>query len=55
MTIQRMEHVALWVEDLDTASALFVALGMEFDAGTTPVQGVDRASERPVTTATGTA
>jgi catechol 2,3-dioxygenase-like lactoylglutathione lyase family enzyme len=44
MTIQRMDHVGVVVDDLDAAIAFFEALGMELDGGTTPVEGdwVDR-------------
>jgi hypothetical protein len=50
-----MDHVGVVVEDLDTAIALFVALDMEFDGATTPVQGAVPGERRPVATATGTA
>lgn len=39
MTIQRMDHVGLVVDDLEAAIAFFVELGMELDGGTTSVQG----------------
>ena len=44
MTIHQMHHVSVVVEDLETAKAFFVELGMERDGGTTPVEGewVDR-------------
>src|SRR5918994_2118779 len=44
MTIQRMDHVGVVVEDLEAAISFFVELGMELDGGTTPVEGdwVDR-------------
>lgn len=44
MTIQRMDHVGVVVEDLDAAVSFFVELGMELDGGTTSVEGewVDR-------------
>jgi catechol 2,3-dioxygenase-like lactoylglutathione lyase family enzyme len=43
MTIQRMDHVGIVVEDLADAVAFFAALGLELQ-GETPVQGdwVDR-------------
>jgi catechol 2,3-dioxygenase-like lactoylglutathione lyase family enzyme len=44
VTIQRMDHVGIVVDDLEAAIAFFVVLGMELDGGTTPVEGdwVDR-------------
>jgi catechol 2,3-dioxygenase-like lactoylglutathione lyase family enzyme len=44
VTIQRMDHVGVVVDDLEAAIAFFVELGMELDGGTTPVEGdwVDR-------------
>lgn len=39
MTIQRMDHIGVVVDDLDAAIAFFVELGMEPDGGTTPVEG----------------
>jgi catechol 2,3-dioxygenase-like lactoylglutathione lyase family enzyme len=44
VTIQRMDHVSVVVDDLEAAIAFFVELGMELDGGTTPVEGdwVDR-------------
>jgi catechol 2,3-dioxygenase-like lactoylglutathione lyase family enzyme len=44
MTIQRLDHVGVVVDDLDDAVAFFVELGMELE-GTAPVAGewVDRA------------
>src|ERR687897_2287263 len=44
MTIQRMDHVGVVVDDLEAAISFFVELGMELDGGTTPVEGdwVDR-------------
>lgn len=44
MTIHRMDHVGVVVDDLDAAIAFFVELGMELDGGKTPVEGtwVDR-------------
>jgi catechol 2,3-dioxygenase-like lactoylglutathione lyase family enzyme len=44
VTIQRMDHVGVVVDDLKAAIAFFVELGMELDGGTTPVEGdwVDR-------------
>ena len=44
MTIQRMDHVGVVVDDLEAAIAFFVELGMELDGGTSPVEGdwVDR-------------
>jgi catechol 2,3-dioxygenase-like lactoylglutathione lyase family enzyme len=43
MTIQRMDHVGVVVDDLEAATAFFVELGMELD-GETAVEGrwVDR-------------
>jgi catechol 2,3-dioxygenase-like lactoylglutathione lyase family enzyme len=43
MTIQRMDHVGVVVDDLEAAIAFFVELGMELE-GETPVEGrwVDR-------------
>jgi catechol 2,3-dioxygenase-like lactoylglutathione lyase family enzyme len=43
MTIQRMDHVGIIVDDLAAAVAFFVELGLELD-GETPVEGrwVDR-------------
>ena len=43
MTIQRMDHVGIVVDDLAAATAFFVELGLELQ-GETPVQGgwVDR-------------
>jgi catechol 2,3-dioxygenase-like lactoylglutathione lyase family enzyme len=43
MTIQRLDHVSIVVDDLDAATAFFVALGMEVE-GEGPVEGdwVDR-------------
>ncbi len=43
MTIQRMDHVGLVVDDLEAATAFFVELGMEQE-GEAPVEGrwVDR-------------
>ena len=43
MTIQRMDHVSIVVDDLEAAKAFFVALGMELE-GEAPIQGpwVDR-------------
>jgi catechol 2,3-dioxygenase-like lactoylglutathione lyase family enzyme len=38
MTIQRMDHVSIVVEDLDAAKAFFTELGMELE-GATPVEG----------------
>ncbi|MFN2568064.1 MAG: VOC family protein [Candidatus Dormibacteria bacterium] len=45
MTIQRMDHVSVVVEDLEAAKAFFVELGMELE-GEAPVGGrwVDRIS-----------
>jgi catechol 2,3-dioxygenase-like lactoylglutathione lyase family enzyme len=44
MTIQRLDHVGVVVDDLDAAIAFFVELGMELDGEITPVEGdwVDR-------------
>jgi catechol 2,3-dioxygenase-like lactoylglutathione lyase family enzyme len=43
MTVQRLEHIGIVVEDLAAATAFFVALGLELD-GETSVEGdlVDR-------------
>ena len=43
MTIQRMDHVGIVVDDLEAATAFFVELGMELE-GEMPVEGrwVDR-------------
>src|SRR6476659_4006140 len=43
MTIQRMDHVSVVVDDLEAAIAFFVELGMELE-GKTPIEGrlVDR-------------
>src|SRR5687767_15457727 len=43
MTIQRMDHVSVVVDDLEAASAFFVELGMELE-GRAPIEGrwVDR-------------
>ena len=43
MTIQRMEHVSVVVDDLEAAKAFFVELGMELE-GEAPIEGrwVDR-------------
>ncbi len=43
MTIQRMDHVGVVVDDLEAATAFFVELGMELE-GEAPVEGrwVDR-------------
>jgi catechol 2,3-dioxygenase-like lactoylglutathione lyase family enzyme len=43
MTIQRMDHVSVVVDDLDAAIAFFVELGMELE-GRAPIEGpsVDR-------------
>ena len=43
MTIQRMDHVSVVVDDLEAATAFFVELGMELE-GEAPVEGrwVDR-------------
>jgi catechol 2,3-dioxygenase-like lactoylglutathione lyase family enzyme len=38
MTIQRMDHVGVVVDDLGTATAFFVELGMELE-GEAPVEG----------------
>jgi catechol 2,3-dioxygenase-like lactoylglutathione lyase family enzyme len=45
MTIQRMDHVGVVVDDLEAAIAFFVELGMELE-GEAPVEGpwVDRVS-----------
>jgi len=44
VTIQRMDHVGVVVDDLEAAISFFVELGMELDGGPTPVEGewVDR-------------
>ena len=43
MTIQRMDHVSVVVDDLEAATAFFVELGMELE-GEAPIEGpwVDR-------------
>ncbi len=43
MTIQRMEHVSVVVDDLEAAKAFFFELGMELE-GEAPIEGrwVDR-------------
>src|SRR4029453_8286297 len=43
MTIQRMDHVSVVVDDLEAAIAFFAALGMELE-GRAPIEGpsVDR-------------
>jgi catechol 2,3-dioxygenase-like lactoylglutathione lyase family enzyme len=38
MTIQRMDHVGIVVDDLEAAIAFFVDLGMELE-GKVPIQG----------------
>jgi catechol 2,3-dioxygenase-like lactoylglutathione lyase family enzyme len=45
MTIQRMDHVGVVVDDLEAATAFFVELGMEL-VGEAPVEGrwLDRVS-----------
>src|SRR5215210_3435016 len=45
MTIQRMDHVGVVVDDLEAAKAFFVELGMELE-GEAPIEGrwVDRVS-----------
>jgi catechol 2,3-dioxygenase-like lactoylglutathione lyase family enzyme len=45
MTIQRMDHVSVVVDDLEAATGFFVELGMELE-GEAPVEGrwVDRVS-----------
>jgi catechol 2,3-dioxygenase-like lactoylglutathione lyase family enzyme len=45
MTIQRMDHVSVVVDDLEAATAFFVELGMELE-GEAPVEGrwVDQVS-----------
>jgi catechol 2,3-dioxygenase-like lactoylglutathione lyase family enzyme len=45
MTIQRMDHVSIVVDDLEAAVAFFIELGMELE-GQAPIQGpwVDRVS-----------
>ncbi len=45
MTIQRMDHVSVVVDDLEAAKAFFVELGMELE-GEAPIEGpwVDRVS-----------
>jgi hypothetical protein len=44
VTIERMDHVGVVVDDLEAAMSFFVELDMELDGGTTPVEGdwVDR-------------
>ena len=46
MAVQRMEHIGIVVEDLDAATAFFVALGLEL-RGETTVEGeqVDRITD----------
>ena len=39
MTIQRVEHVVVVVDDFEAAISFFVEVGMEMDRGTTPVEG----------------
>ena len=39
MTIQRVEHVVVVVDDFEAAISFFVEVGMELDRGTTPVEG----------------
>ncbi len=39
MTIHRMDHVGVVVDDLEAAISFFVELGMELEGGTTPVEG----------------
>ncbi len=43
VTIQQMHHVSVVVDDLESAKAFFVELGMEFE-GQAPIEGewVDR-------------
>jgi catechol 2,3-dioxygenase-like lactoylglutathione lyase family enzyme len=43
MTVQRLEHIGIVVDDIEAATAFFVALGLEVEGGTT-VEGnlVDR-------------
>ena len=38
MTIQRMDHVSIVVDDLEAAIAFFVELGMELE-GEAPIEG----------------
>lgn len=38
MTIQRMDHVSVVVDDLEAAKAFFVDLGMELE-GEAPIEG----------------
>ena len=38
MTVQRLEHIGVVVEDLDAATAFFVELGLEL-VGETTVEG----------------
>jgi catechol 2,3-dioxygenase-like lactoylglutathione lyase family enzyme len=38
MTIQRMDHVGVVVDDLEAATAFFVELGMELE-GEAPIEG----------------
>jgi hypothetical protein len=38
VTIKRMDHVGVVVDDLEAAISFFVELGMELDGGTTPVE-----------------
>ena len=53
MTIQRMDNVAIVVEDLDAAVAFFTELGMELE-GTGQVEGLwaDRTSNSTASGAT---
>ena len=51
MTIQRMDHVSVVVDDLEAAIAFFVELGMELE-GEAPIEGplggpYQRARRRP--------
>jgi catechol 2,3-dioxygenase-like lactoylglutathione lyase family enzyme len=39
VTILRMDHVGVVVDNLEAAIAFFVELGMELDGGATPVEG----------------
>jgi catechol 2,3-dioxygenase-like lactoylglutathione lyase family enzyme len=47
MTIKRMDHISVVVEDLETATAFFTTLGMALE-GEAPIEGawVDRVKHR---------
>ena len=48
MTIQRMEHVGIVVDDLAAATEFFVELGLELQ-GEGPVEGMGAAGFEPAT------